>query len=78
LPDRHLGRGRKAKRFQFLRIYFDVFVSGILKAFDNVSLFDLTCVIDILVMHPLVRLSIDLVELNLLARISSREHLDSD
>jgi hypothetical protein len=50
------GRSRKAKRFQLLRIYLDVLVFGILEAVNKVRLFDLACLVDVLMMHTLVRL----------------------
>jgi hypothetical protein len=76
VPDRHCCRGRKPKRFQRLRIYFDVFVFGIFETFDKVRLFNFTCLVDILMMNPFVRLSVDLVKLNVLAGIDGRVDLD--
>jgi hypothetical protein len=78
LLDRHCSCGRETQGFQLLGIYLDVFVFGVFEALDNVRPFDFTCFIDILMMHTLVRLAIDLVKLNLLAGISSREDLDRD
>jgi hypothetical protein len=78
LFDLHRGCGRQAKRFQFLRVYLDVSVFGILKAFDDICLFNFSCIVDILMMHPLVRLAINQMKFNLAGRVSSGEDLDRD
>jgi hypothetical protein len=51
---------------------------GKLKAFDNVPLFDFARLVDIPMMHTLVRLSIDLVKLDLPTGIGSGKDLDPD
>jgi hypothetical protein len=78
LLDRHRCCRRQAKRLQLLRINLDVLVFGVLKTFDNVRLPYFSCLIDVLMMNTLMRLAIDLVELNLLARINGREDPDRD
>ena len=51
---------------------------GVLESLNDVRLFDVSCFVHILMMHTLMRFAVDLVELNLLARIGSRKDLHRD
>jgi hypothetical protein len=76
LADWHRGRRRKAKRFQLLRIDLDVLCLAYSNPLDEVRLFDFPSLVNILMMNTLMCLAIDLVKLNLFARIGSGKDLN--
>jgi hypothetical protein len=61
----HGGGGGEAEGLEFLGIDLDVFVAGVLEAFDEVGGFDSAGVGDVLVMDAVMGAAIDLMELHL-------------